>query len=260
MYKIHGSVDCDVPMVYTHEQEARLDSWKYHLLRRWVDGRTLLILGYSGRDQDVFSALNSCRPVRVLAPRPLERLQDDPRGFEFLMERLWILPDETTDLRVPLERLTNTTPGLDTHADVGRQSDLRLASVGSAIRSTLAWGVIRRWLGHLLVHTGAWRVGLEVLGSLQVDLAKPPVLYAEERADALFYGGKYLCAAEAKRDWLDRKDADGAWESRLELKLDVAAFLNCAGDAIGAWKALVRAVPDVCRLLAGRQPMVSRPR
>lgn len=250
LYKIHGSVDCDVAMVYTHEQEARLESWRYRLLRNWVDGRTLLILGYSGRDLDVCPALNSCRPIRVLAPRPLDRLQDDPRGFESLMEKLWILPDERTDLRVPLERLTNRTPGLDEHADDARESEGRLASVGSAMHVTLDRGVMRRWLGHLLVHTGAWQEGLEVLGSLEGDLARPSLLYAEERPDALFYGGKYVRAAEAKRELLKREGVDGSWAWRVGLSGSTAGFLNCAGDAVGAWRAILSSVPDVCRLLA----------
>lgn len=250
LYKIHGSVDCDVPMVYTHEQEVRLESWRYDLLRHWIDGRTLLILGYSGRDLDLCPALNRCRPERVLAPRPLERLQDDPRGFESLMQKLWILPDEGTDLRVPLERLTNRTPPLDRHADDARERERRLAPVGSAIRVILDGGVIRRWLGHLLVHTGAWQEGLEVLGSLQGDLARPSLLYAEEQADAFFYGGRYVRAAEANRELLRQESTAASRAWRAGLKGSIAVSLNCAGDALGAWRAILSSVPDLCRLLA----------
>lgn len=257
LYKIHGSVDCDVPMVYTHDHEARLDRWKYRLLKRSVDGRTLLMIGYSGRDLDVFPAIAKCDPVTILAPRPLERLEEDPHGFKSIVDRLQILGDERTDLRVPLAHLARGRWSLDLYRAEEGQDENRVAALAAALRRVLTRDEMGRWLGHLLVHTGAWEDGLDVLSSVEPDPAKPSVLFAQERADALFYAGKYVSAAEAKRALLGRKELSASTESRLRLNCDYAAFLNCAGDAVRAWKALLTGLPDIYRLLARCQAIAA---
>jgi len=62
-WKIHGTarVEDSDTIVANLARERRMDDWKQCLLKRLVEGRTLIFLGYSGRDFDVCPELARVR-------------------------------------------------------------------------------------------------------------------------------------------------------------------------------------------------------
>lgn len=253
LFKLHGSVDCTARMVYTHEDEARLDRWQFRLLQRWVDGRALLILGYSGWDLDVFPAVAACQPRKVLTVRPMKRLEEDPHRFKSVVDKLCILGDENTDLREPLAYLADRKTSHHLHGDKEHENDESLEALRSTLSESLPAEDMVRWLGHLLVHTGASRVGLAVLASVERNRAAPSTLFVQAQADGYFYQGLYVSAARAMRRLLRRDDLAASLRRRVELRCSEAHFLNCAGASRGAWKAALRALAEFCRMLPSRQ-------
>lgn len=52
-FKIHGTADDKDTIIYTLRQEGELKSWKYKLLNHITEDKTIIFLGYSGRDFDI---------------------------------------------------------------------------------------------------------------------------------------------------------------------------------------------------------------
>lgn len=74
VFKIHGCAARQETLVYRLSEEGLLPFWKRRLLRRMVEGRDLVVIGYSGRDFDI---------CPLLFNLPYKRL-------------FWLFPDHTT--------------------------------------------------------------------------------------------------------------------------------------------------------------------
>lgn len=60
LFKPHGSLGIKGSLVLDAEREYRLAAWKHSFLRERLNGKTLVVLGYSGWDLDISLALNDC--------------------------------------------------------------------------------------------------------------------------------------------------------------------------------------------------------
>jgi hypothetical protein len=60
IFHVHGAAGVPSSYVLDFRGEFSLERWKRHLMRRILDGATLLILGFSGADLDVAEALVEC--------------------------------------------------------------------------------------------------------------------------------------------------------------------------------------------------------
>lgn len=67
IFKIHGSADgAPQDLVFTMKQEGRLPPWKRDLLRHLIEGKHLLIIGYSGYDFDICPELIAAGPKAIV--------------------------------------------------------------------------------------------------------------------------------------------------------------------------------------------------
>ena len=67
-FKIHGSSDdlAGETLVFRLQQEAALPPWKRSLLRSLLEGRTLLVIGYSGRDFEICPEIPLAKTHQVI--------------------------------------------------------------------------------------------------------------------------------------------------------------------------------------------------
>lgn len=59
LFKIHGSIDNPSTMIYTIEQEKKLDTQKTETLKLILKDKILIVIGYSGRDFDICPLITS---------------------------------------------------------------------------------------------------------------------------------------------------------------------------------------------------------
>jgi hypothetical protein len=91
-FKIHGTAEASLSntLVFTLAQERRLEAWKIELLKELTKDRTLLIIGYGGRDFDICPVI---------------------KQFCSYKKIIWVQPDvSVSDLTAYQEELINAKP------------------------------------------------------------------------------------------------------------------------------------------------------
>ncbi|MES5482104.1 SIR2 family protein [Bradyrhizobium sp. INPA03-11B] len=65
-FKIHGCTSDPVSLVFRLDQERPLENWKATTFRSLTEGRTVLVIGYSGKDFEICQALLQNNPKALL--------------------------------------------------------------------------------------------------------------------------------------------------------------------------------------------------
>lgn len=243
LFKIHGS-DAPAPpyhFVMTHDQESALPRWQTRLLHQLVDDRVLFVVGYSGLDMDILPALSQCNWGSFRSVRPLEGLSTKSPS-RFIWPLFSVDPDKETlgtgvNLQDVFERLAKISPGKPMRSSPGSHV-LASSRISSALES-LSSEQRMLWLAHMLIHSGGWALGNQVLDAVGGH-DSPSKLSA--RADISFYSGKYLDCARQWQAMLDNPSFNLTLAQKVKACCSAADSLNCAGDSFGAWLLLLRSI------------------
>jgi len=187
-FKVHGTTDDEDPaqLVVALRDEARLPAWKAELLGRIVGARTLLVVGYSGRDFELCPALLAARPARVIWND--RHARPSPNALAVLRELDGVVL--MGDMRSLFHRLFGTSevlePGTPAHG------------VASAFQAEVGAEALTPWAARLLNQMGYAR-GAERLSRTAPAGPGSALALGREHAQALMTGGRYRGAA---REWL----------------------------------------------------------
>ncbi len=214
-FKVHGSTDLADSLVYSIRLESRLPVWKRNLLSRCIDGRPLIVIGYSGLDFEVCPEISRLSPSVILwnvfSPTDVEK-----PGFRYLS--------------------THGMPPTAAVGDMSRLLDLLGYSVQPLTRSTVGTNVadliyqhfaadqLLLWRARLLNTMGFCRLAAEALQPLRISGHPDADL---EYAQTLFQLGTYQ---RSGRLFLDAsKITTDTYERALRL-LDASDAFRCFGN------------------------------
>ena len=227
LFKIHGSAD-DVAgetMVWALRHESRLQEWKRLLLCRLVEGRPLLVIGYSGRDFELCPELSRCRPSSILwnVTQGSFRRGEITTNSQRVMESLQgtYLVGDMADVIGRIFRRVDVVWGRET------------TDLADRIRDTLSECDRALWRGRLAIALGAPLFALAASEELVNEC--PEVTSREAHriaAQARFHLGKYRTAARGYRTAAEMAP-DGS-PSSVGLKLEQADAVRCVGHLVRA--------------------------
>ena len=236
-FKIHGDAGKSGGngMVVALSDERALPQWKWELLSRVVDGNTLVLVGYSGRDFEICPALERMHP-RAVWWNTLSAV-GLPVGCRRVLERhhgTLVL----CDMRELLQGVLGPIDPLVREAGrAGCRDWPRLDAVALSI-----WGVgILNRLGYPAV---AMELALEIEPS--VVGTDVEAQYWAHRADAAHQGAQYREAARMYETAAGLVQSTDTSRYRRFL-LSASDNLRCCGRVLHGYRALKRANADADR-------------
>lgn len=225
-FKIHGSADHPDSLVFTLRAESRLAAWKRRLMSRCINGRPLLVVGYSGLDFEICPEISRLHPT-VVAWNFLTPDDSARPGPAYLSEH-----------GAPL---TGLIGGMDLLFDllghaVGRLIPSSAASdVARMIRGLFAPEELLLWRARLLNTMGFCRLSATTLD----DMKMPRIgAAAREYAQSLFQQGAYK---RSSRLFLERARLESEPRSAIAGLLDASDAARCFGDLPQSWLLILKA-------------------
>lgn len=245
-FKIHGSADAPGTLIYRLLLESRLEPWKREVLSGCVEGRPLLLIGYSGTDFEICPELSHMRPSVILWNFLNPASAECSPGFKQVRRH----HDNTIplfgDMRAVLALL-----GCTVNANRGPN---RRPDVARLMGSSFTDAELLLWRARVLNTMGYCRLAQQTLE--QSDPGSNPnieVLY--EYAQTLFQRGAYGDAAAAYR-----RVADVAAGTDLSSasRLSASDALRCYGNALASGSQVRRVARDVARRAPGDRRLHGR--
>lgn len=180
-FKIHGSVEggLETSPMFTLRHEGLLHPHKRALLAELTEGRTLVMLGYSGLDFELCPEIERLR----LAGLVWNNLRDYYPSVS--AERL-IRVKNGTLLYGDMRDLLGRWLGLTDRPEMGPSKE---ADVRAAVRELFDDGEIAMWRVRVLNSLGLASLTLKALGA--ADESRARVFFNVERGRAEFHSGRY---------------------------------------------------------------------
>lgn len=226
-FKIHGtagSSDIDT-LVFRLSSEGMLPQWKRELLCKLVQGRVLLILGYSGVDFDICPELVRCDPKAVVwnfySRNDIER-SPGLRRMRDAGVRTTVL---VGDMKCLLGQL-----GAGASASLSR----RAFDIATELRKILDMDALLLWRSQVLNSMGFARLAIEAAAAVGSS-GSWAFGAARSHAQGLFHAGKYRASSNAFHKASNAASDD---HSRRLCILDAADAARCNGR-LHAARALV---------------------
>ncbi len=249
IFKIHGCArpGYEKTLVVTLREEGEMPAWKRLLLQQLLDGRNLLICGYSGLDFEICPELSLLSPASLTwnsfydPSREKEALTPNAHRVLSALNGVVLVGDMCvllSKLGVPCEAIPSSSPS-SFIPDLIEQLDDR--------------------------ELNEWRVGvLNGVGCASAALAVATRLCAEENesaeqmlkaslglAEAQFHSGLYQQSGATYRQAAAIAQRSGDWEKRLKAELGAVEADRVAGR-------MIRAIVKITRL-ANSLPALAPP-
>ena len=245
LFKIHGS-DSTISsynFVYTHDQEAALHAWQVKLLHKLIDDRVLLVIGYSGMDQDILPAIDKCKNFVFMSIKELEGLsQKGLYKFTGSLKKgneIKNMPEDERDLRNVLEQLYRKEINIDLKQKKGEKSKSECTERILSAMKNLSSEQKALWFTYMIINSGNWKLGMH---SLEYVNGKDNPKKIIAKASALFYAGKYIASAEQNWILLKNYSKGLSIKERIDTYCSLAGCFNNAGAFWRTWAMLFRAI------------------
>lgn len=191
LFKIHRTAEkgLDSSMVITLSEEGRLPDWKQSILYSILEGRPLLVMGFSALDFEISPYLAKSKPKLVIW-NCYKNPAHNPETLTSNAHRILSSCPSITiwgDLRHLLAEIDEPFVWHNPSADIG--------SVVHKICSELSINEIKTWAAAVLSSPGYARYAETIAEEIMNSLAKDTDAYATSvflYGDALYSRGKYL--------------------------------------------------------------------
>ena len=240
LFKIHGSAEAGLEstMILSLSEEGRLDDWKQSLLRKNLEGRTLLVMGFSALDFEISPYLMKSNPRRLIwncyrnPAKVPETLTPNARRI------LSSCPSTVVwgDLRHVLAEMHEPFSW--------RNPSASISTVGQRISSQLSIIELKTWAASAFSSPGYARYAARIAEELMNSAAKDSEAYATAvflRGDALYSQGRYLDTSRLTADASRIFSRHGNFPSYVLSEAKGVDALRCSGRFKSAYKRLERA-------------------
>jgi SIR2-like domain len=245
LFKIHGCARSDryESIISNYEEEGELDSWKRNLLRHFIEGRDLLVCGYSGYDFEICPELASIKP-RAVHWNSLHNPTTDP---DALTTNAWRVLHASRQANVIAGNMLSTLSLLDRQFTANRELVSADRFVRRLVESLLEaepddWE-FDRWRIWALNGTGCSKDGIAI-GNQMVKKSGSPQRLLESLfglAEPLFHGGFYVQSAIAYAQASKIALHIGELEKRIQTEVNVAECYRASGHWLHAYLTLRKA-------------------
>lgn len=185
-FKIHGSIECHDSLVYQINHEGVLSNWRKELLKRLIDNKQILFVGYSGTDFDILPELLKLQPGKVYwNDIDAKNLTDEAR----------LLICETKgkmlagDMRDLLPKLIDNKKECPKEPNVDEEVTKKV--IESALDAIFTPLELQHWYGRMLSRLGLGRFGHQILSKINDSSYRKHHMFWRDMAEAFFHDGKY---------------------------------------------------------------------
>lgn len=236
IFHLHGATAGPVPLVFDYNAEFQLPRWKREFLHRRLAGRTLLVMGFSGRDLDVTEVLHDARLSRVIwVYRTLGDCDSQPPWPVAVLRDRVPTVAVNADGRLDLV-LRQLSPAVAPRLKVD-MPQLQARITGSLAKLGPWLGLWARWMG---IRAGCPELARNLPKS-EADLLNSR-LRLELDSFGDFYSGKYSTGAQKQARAASLAKSAGDMLGYTYHRNNEAEFYNRAGMSARSLAALLRAV------------------
>ena len=239
-FKIHGSADDNKgeTLVWALRHENYLSDWKRYLLLNLIEGKTLLIIGYSGLDFEICPEILNTQ-VKNIYWNILNEDSMTPNAHRIRKKMTGAFLIGDMQLLMPL--LTNYT----VNAVWGKSSNTLIDS----IKSKFTKKEIGLWRASLLNSIGCASISYKASNDLLSKYSKKIVdiiKFKRERARALFHLGKYFQSAKEFHE--TSEESNLSLTERITMLLDSSDSYRCYGKINRAKKCIKEVRREILKL------------
>jgi hypothetical protein len=245
-FKIHGSADDPETLVYRLLLESRLKPWKREILASCVEGRHLLLIGYSGADFEICPELAHMMPATILWNFLEPASAAGSPGYRQVCRHQHKATPLFGDMRMLLGLLgtaVTAAPGPNCRPEVAR----RLSSLFTSDELLL-------WRARVLNTIGLCRLAEQTL-AVASPHTNPNIEVLYEYAQTLFQRGAYADAAAA---YLRVAEATAGTDLSSSSRLSASEALRCYGSVGRSGWQVRRVARDMARRPPGDRRLHAR--
>ena len=224
-FKIHGTVEIgfEDTLVYTLTQEGTLDDWKIDLLTNFLSNKTLLFLGYSGRDFDIcplIVKLNlSCKIYWFQYCDPKQQTKEQ----ELTAYQEYLLKEIVTSQRIYYGGFNEFIDRFF-HQSVNAVRSKKSLDFDKLFNLSIR--ELCEWQLNILSQMACASLGDITLNSSKNILY--PHFFFERTIDMLAHRGKYITAAKMLIDLLNTTQKNS--KEHIDLLLRISSFWFFSGN------------------------------